>query len=250
MSRAVPYRSLVTIVALAAGFAVTGAYAAPAAEARAACSKIRQNQTLAASVSWRYTEIGTRVDQGIQRIRRGRDETRVFGRLLIAGATCKRPNGSWIVINPIGLGYDSVGMDALGNVRGSGLMKGWGIGVRGGAGGSRPRIDLQIMHCGKGNFFKTLKAIVGVPIPKVAFTFSAAKWIVGQFLPADKVRCGNVGVMNLVVYATSNGDLRLHDPNTCCYESERITDPNINNPNGGWSWLRQYDVRPVTAKAR
>lgn len=248
MTGSVPRRSAHAIVASGAGLAVMFAAvpAAPAAQSRPACSKIRQNQMLDVPVAWRYREQLSRVDNGQLRTRVLKDQTRVFGRLKIAAATCKGPGGKWIVINPAGVGYDSVGMDAVGNVRNSGLMRGWGLGIRGGAGGSSPRMALQLMHCGQDNFFKTLKAITGVPIPRVPFSVTTGLWAAGKFLPKDKVRCGNVGVKRLIVYATSTGALRMRDltATDCCTEQAHFP-----SPNGGWNFTRSYVVGPITARA-
>lgn len=233
-------------VAFAAGLALAlgCAPAAPAAQSRDGCAKLRQNQALNVPVSWRYREEFSRVDNGRLQVRRVKDVRRAFGRLAIRGATCKRSDGRWIVINPIGLGYGSFGMDAVGNIRSSGLMKGWGLGVRNGAGGSSPRVALQIMHCGQENFFKTLKVIASVPVPWMAV--GSALWIAGRFLPKDKVRCGNVGVKRLVVYATRDGELRLGDLTAadCCSEIAHFP-----SRNGGWNLTKIYSIGPITARA-
>lgn len=147
------------------------------------------------------------------------------------------------MIDPIALGYGSTGIDPAGNIRSSGLMKGWGLGVVNGAGGSSPRIALQIMHCGQGNFFKTLKVITSVPVPWMKV--GGAAWIAGKFLPKDKVRCGNVGFKQLLVYATSTGELRLGDRTAadCCTKSAHLP-----SPNGGWNFTRSYSIGPITAR--
>jgi hypothetical protein len=248
MTQSVPGRGARTTFVAVASVALAIALAAAAwrtsgAQARGACSQTREKQSLSLTVSWRYREQLSRVDNGQLQQRTVKDQTRAFGRLLIAGSTCKKPGGAWRVIDPIGVSYSSVGLGVAGNITSSGLLKGWGIGMRSGAGGSSPGIKLQIMHCGKGNFFKTLKFLAGVPVPILPFKVVAGVFVVGQFLPKDKVTCGDVGVKPLRVYASDTGVLRVADLSVaagCCTEMQHFP-----SPNGGWNYTRSYSVNPV-----
>lgn len=246
MTPSVPRRTMLATVAAVAGLAAAMAADATAAQPRAGCSQLREKQHLRVTLSWRYTVKHSRVNSSYQlEVKTLADQTRVFATLDVAGATCKRPGGRWQVIDPVGVGYSSVGIDGAGNIRDSGLMKGWGIGIRSGAGGSVPRMALQIMHCGQGNFFSTLKAITGVPLPRVGFYPSLALWGAGKLLPKDKVKCGDVGVKPLRVYASRSGAMRVADLKPYGF-GESVVIPSIpNNPNRQWTVEKAFNVKPI-----
>lgn len=250
MAPSVPRRTTVAITVAVAGLAVA-TEGAVAAQPRAGCTQLRERQHLRVTLSWRYTVKHSRVNSSYQlEVKTLADETRPFATLEIAGATCRRPGGRWHVIDPIGVGYSSVGIDGAGNIRGSGLMKGWGIGIRSGAGGSVPRISLQIMHCGRGNFFKTLKTIVGVPLPYMPFTASVAKWGAGMLLPSDKVKCGDVGVKPLRVYASTSGVMGVADFNPYGPVEKQVIPSVPNNPNLQWTVEKGYTVKRIAVAGR
>lgn len=240
--------ALATVVAIAS-LAVAPAADATAAKPRAGCAQLRQHQLVRVTLSWRYRVtvrwLSSSFSQGVRTLA---DERRPFGTLLIAGATCKRPGGSWVVIDPVGVSYSSAGMDPVGNVKGSGLMRGWGIGIRSGAGGSVPRISLQMMHCGRGNFFRTLKAIIGVPLPFLRYT-NIALWAAGHFLPSDKVTCGDVGVKQLRVYANSSGVMRVADLTPYAGQESKVSGPSPNDSSQRTTET-SYDVLPIAVASR
>jgi hypothetical protein len=216
-----------------------------AAAKRPACSELRENQRLRVTFSWRYTYAHTRVSSGKQIVRKTADETRPFATLSLGGAACKPPGGPWRMINPISFGYSSAGIDAAGNITSDGRMKGWGIGLLGTTSGGIPKMVLQVMHCGQGNFFSTLKAITGVPIPRVGFWPSLVLWGANQFLPADKVLCGDVGVRLLAIYSDAKGTFRIRDitPRPDAEVQTRL--PSKYNP---WTSTQRFDVQPIDVK--
>jgi hypothetical protein len=241
--------------ALAAVVAVASLAVAPAADAatakpRAGCTQLREHQTLRVTLSWRYrVRVRYLTSSFSQSVKTLADQTRPFGTLAVAGATCRRPGGRWVVIDPIGVAYSSAGMDPVGNLKSSGLMKGWGIGIRSGAGGSIPRISLQMMHCGRGNFFKTLKTLIGVPIPYLPFAVNVALWGAGQFLPSDKVTCGDVGVKQLRVFANPSGVIRVGDLTPYVGNESKVSGPNPNDTSQRTSET-SYDVLPIAVANR
>jgi len=221
--------------------AVGGADGAAAAPSRSGCSQTRERQFLQVKLSWRYTERLSRTYNGQLVERVIADQTRQFGTLSIGGATCKQRGGGWRVIDPIAVGYNSVGLDAVGNIQGSGLSRGWAIGIRSGAGGSAPRIALQVMHCGKGIFFSTLKEVVGVPVPKLNPLVGVGLWGAGKLLPADKVKCGDLGVKPLRAYANTSGVLRVAD-----FAVDTPTETkHFPSPNGGMNYTKQFRVQRI-----
>lgn len=247
MTRSVSHRgiSLVIVVALAGAAAVFGTALSTDTAAAASCSQLRENQRLLVTFQWRYRYYHTRVSNGKQIVRQTADETRPFATLNIGGAACKPPGARWRMIDPISFGYTSAGIDAAGNIASGGRMKGWGIGMKGATGGVIPKIVLQVMHCGRGNFFSTIKAITGVPIPRVGFWPSLVLWGAGQVLPDDKVVCGDVGQRLLAVYADTRGVLRLRDltPRPAAEVQTRL--PSRHNP---WTSTQRFDVLPIDVK--
>lgn len=233
---------------LAVVLAAAGLSLATAAEASAAppgCSSLRQNQRLGVAVQWRYYIMRTRLTQSFtQEVRILGDETRTFARLTISGATCKRRNGRWDVVDPVAVGYRSEGIDGAGKITNSDKMRGWGIGIRSAKGGAVPEIRLQVMHCGKGNFFSVLKEIVGVPLP-IGIIPSLALYGGGKLLPSDKVTCGNVGTKRLRIYANRVGLLRLVDLDPILAE-RHVIPSNPTNPNLQWTVDSGYDVKRVS----
>ena len=153
------------VVAASLALAAASAHATLRAKSAAACTQTREGQKLRVVLRFRYRSTLSRVDNGVLTQRVLQDVNRSFGILTIRAATCKRPAGGWRVIDPIGIGYSSAGLNAIGQLRGKDLIRGWGVGLKSGAGGSAPRLDLQVMHCGKDNFFKSLKFLLDVPIP-------------------------------------------------------------------------------------
>jgi hypothetical protein len=234
---------MLAAVATVAGLVAAPPGAAVAVPRSAGCSQLRQRQHAVVTLVWRYRVELSRVDNGRLTVHKLDDQTHPFGRMVIAGATCQRPGGLWQVIDPVAVGYTSTGLDGAGNLRSSGLMRGWGIGIRSGAGGSAARMALQIMHCGKGNFFRTLKTVIGVPVPGLPFTASVAKWAAGRLLPSDKQTCGDVGVKPLRVYASSSGALRVADLNPWGANETEVDAANAGT--GGWTTRRSYDVLPI-----
>jgi hypothetical protein len=246
MTHSISRRTTLAIVVAVAGLgasvgAATEAGTAAAAK-RPACSELRERQRVRVTFAWRYHVELSRVDNGVLTVHKLADQTRSFATLNIVGATCKRPGGRWRMIDPISFGYSSVGIDQRGNLVSSGLMKGWGVGIRGATTGAIPKIVLQIMHCGQGNFFRTLKAITGVPIPRVGFWPSLALWGAGQVLPADKVRCGDVGLRLLAIFADKRGALRVTDLTPNPAGETESTPGSTTNP---WSTTKSYDVKPI-----
>jgi hypothetical protein len=245
MTPSVPRRTTLAIVAAVAGLAVSlgAATSADTADAkRPACSALRERQRVQVTFAWRYHIELRRVDNGVLTVHKLTDQTKTFGTLNLIGATCKPPGARWRMIDPISFGYSSAGIDQRGTIASSGLLKGWGIGLRGATAGANPKIVLQIMHCGQGNFFRTLKAITGVPIPRVGFWPSLALWGAGQVLPADKVKCGDVGVRLLSVFAGKNGELRVADLTPNPASEQEYTPGSTTNP---WSTTKTYDVKPI-----
>lgn len=246
MTRSRPSHRYLALIASAAAMIAVAVPAQARGSAGSGCSSTRERQLLRVTLSWRYRVQLSRVDNGHLHVRTLADRTHAFGTLHVGGATCKRPGGAWRVIDPIGVGLSSVGLDGAGNIVGSGLTRGWGIGIRSGAGGSAPRMAVQVMHCGRGSFFRTLKAITGVPIPRLPFTASAALWAAGQVLPADKVTCGDVGVKALRVVATSAGLLRVVDVGRRDLRAVEVRP----GANGGWTTTKSYLVRPIAVTRR
>lgn len=248
MTQSAPHRgiSLLIVVAVAGLAAVFGAAASTDNAAAASCSQLRENQRLLVTFQWRYRYTHTRVSNGKQIVRQVVDQTRPFATLNIGGAACKPPGARWRMIDPISFGYTSAGIDAAGNITSDGRMKGWGIGMKGATSGVIPKIVLQVMHCGKGNFFSTIKAITGVPIPRVGFWPSLVLWGAGQVLPDDKVVCGDVGLRLLAVYADARGALRIRDltPRPAAEVQIRLL-PSRHNP---WTSTERYDVLPIAVK--
>ena len=205
----------VAVAALGVGFgaAATPAGAAKGAgAARAACARLRQGQAVDVRVRFHYLHTISYVNSAEQLVQHTFTDThRRFADVRIGGASCKPPGRAWRVIDPIGVGYSSAGLSSDGDVVGSGLTKGWGVGIRGGAGGSAPRIQLQVMHCGRGVFWSVVRTLNEVPIPGLQYVVDVAKWAAGLFLPADRVRCADLGVKHLRVRADRNGRLRVHD---------------------------------------
>lgn len=251
MIRPVRLNPLVALGALGAVGAATAltapasSPAAPSARSAAACTKTREGQKLQVTLAFRYRSTLSRVDQGVLRENVLQDTTRPFASLSIGGATCKRPRGGWRVIDPIGVGYVSAGLNAAGKIRGKDLVEGWGVGIKSGAGGSIPRIDLQVMHCGKGNFFNTIKTLNGVPIPGLSYAVSVVRWAAGGLLPKGKVQCGDVGTKRLRLVPRRDGTLRLVDLNPLLDETKFIQ-----GTNGNFDTHKQFRVLPVIARAR
>jgi hypothetical protein len=241
-------RGRLVLVALAAGFALLAApaHGGPAARSASACAQTREGQTLHIVLGYRYRSTLSRVDNTILYEHVLRDVKQPFATMTIGAATCLRPGGGWRVIDPIGVGYSSVGIDAAGNVRGKDLIKGWGIGITSGAGGSIPRIDVQVMHCGKGNFFKTLGLLSGVPIPGLKYVFDVARWAAGFFLPKDKVLCGDVGRTRLRVVPRQDGTLRIIQTNSELVESQFSHGDVIPD---GMNSHQEYRVLPAVVRA-
>jgi hypothetical protein len=234
------------LIAAVAGLAASVGAATSADTAAAAkppaCSELRERQRVQVTFAWRYRVEISRVDNGVLTVRKLTDQTKTFGTLNLIGATCKPPGARWRMIDPISFGYSSVGIDQRGNIASSGLLKGWGIGLRGATTGAVPKIVLQIMHCGQGNFFGTLKAITGVPIPRVPFWPSLAAWGVGQVLPSDKVKCGDVGLRLLAVFADKRGALRVTDLTPNPAGEQEVARGTTTNP---WSTRKRFDVKPI-----
>jgi hypothetical protein len=241
--------ALATVVAVASLATVLGADAT-AATSKTGCTQLRQHQLARVTLSWRYTVtirwLSSSFSQSVTTVA---DERRPFGTLLVAGATCKRPGGRWTVIDPIGVAYSSAGLDPAGSLRGSGKLKGWGIGIRSGAGGSVPRISLQMMHCGRGNFFNTLKTIIGVPFPYLRYAVDVALWAGGHFLPADRTTCGDAGVKQLRVFANPSGAMRVADLTPYAGEESKISGPSPNDTSQRTSEAK-YDVLPIAVASR
>jgi hypothetical protein len=238
------WTTLAMIAAVAGLTATVGAAtsADTAAAKRPACSELRERQRVRVTFAWRYHVEISRVDNGVLTVRKLADQTRTFGTLDLIGAACKAPGAGWRMITPISFGYSSVGIDQQGNITSSGSIKGWGIGLRGATTGANPQIVLQIMHCGQGNFFKTLKAITGVPIPRVGFLPSLALWGAGMVLPSDKVKCGDVGLRLLSVFADQRGALRVTDRTPNPASEVEYTRGSTTNP---WSTKKSFDVKPI-----
>ena len=247
MTPSVPHRgiSLLIAVAVAGLAAVFGAAGSTGTAAAASCSQLRENQRLLVTFQWRYRYFHTRVSNGKQIVRQTADETRPFATLNIGGAACKPPGARWRMIDPISFGYTSAGIDGAGNITSSGRMKGWGIGMKRVTGGVIPTIGLQVMHCGKGNFFSTIKAITGVPIPRVTFWPSLVLWGAGQVLPDDKVVCGDVGQRLLSIYADARGVLRIRDLTSRPAAEVQTRLPSRHNP---WTSTQRFDVLPIAVK--
>jgi hypothetical protein len=236
--------TLGVVVALTALGASIGAatVADTAAAKRPACAQLRENQRVRVTFSWRYSYQHTRPSNGKQIVRKVTEETRPFATLSMGGAACKPPGARWRMIDPVSFGYTSVGINEHGDLVGDNRMKGWGIGIRKATGGFVPEIVLQVMHCGKGNFFSTIKAITGVPIPRVGFWPSLALWGAGQVLPNDKVVCGDVGQRLLWVYADNHGALRVHDVTAHPAAEVQTRLPSNQNP---WTSTQRFDVLPI-----
>ncbi len=220
------------------------AHAAVSARAAAACSQTREGQRLRVLLRFRYRDTLSRVDNGVFRQTVLRDVKRTFAVLTVRAATCKRPSGSWRVIDPVGVGFVSVGINAIGDLRGKDVVRGWGIGLKSGAGGSIPRLDLQVMHCGKDNFFKSLKRLFDVPIPFLHYTDDVARLLVGRQLPDDKVVCGDVGTTTLRVVPRKDGRIRIADSDHTVNETKFVA-----SPNGGYNSAQVYRVLPVVVQA-
>ena len=237
---------LVAILLLAAGRAqlAAPAHASVSARAAAACTQTREGQKLRVLLRFRYRDTLSRVDNGVFRQTVLRDVTRTFAVLTIRAATCKRPNGTWRVIDPIGIGFTSVGINAIGDLRGKDVVRGWGIGLKSGAGGSIPRMDLQVMHCGKDNFFKSLKLLFDVPIPFLHYTDDFTRYLVGKQLPDDKVVCGDVGTTTLRVVPRRDGTIRIADSDHTVNETKFVA-----SPNGGYNSAKVYRVLPAVVQA-
>jgi hypothetical protein len=248
MTPSVPRRTTLAIIAAVAGLGASlgaATSADTAAAKRPACSELRENQRVRVTFSWRYRYGHTRVSNGKQIVRKVTDETRPFATLNIGAAACKPPGAPWRMIDPISSGYTSVGINEHGDLEGDNRMKGWGIGIRGATTGAIPKVVLQIMHCGKGNFFSTIKAITGVPIPRVGFWPSLALWGAGQVLPDDKVVCGDVGQRLLAVYADNQGKLRVRDLTLRPAAEVQSRLPSKYNP---WTSTQRFDVLPIEVK--
>lgn len=243
--------ALIALALLVAGLVLVASrveIAAPAdaavsARAAAACTKTREGQNLRVVMRFRYRDTLSRVDNGVFRQTVLRDVTRTFAVLRIRAATCKRPGGGWRVIDPLGVGYSSVGLNAIGEIRGKDVVRGWAVGIKSGAGGSIPRMNLQVMHCGKDNFFKTLKSLLDVPVPFLDDTIDAARWLYGKSLPDDKVVCGNVGTRTIRVVPRSDGTLRIAEVDDTINETKFVA-----SPNGGWNSAKVYRVLPAVVQ--
>jgi hypothetical protein len=213
---------------------------APAASAKKpACQKLHQRQYRTVELSFRYLQTRSRVTSSEQLEQHtDRDETHRFATLTIGGASCLKPGKGWFVVDPIGVGFSSVGLSSDGDIRSDGYVKGWGIGIRGGQGGSHPRINVQAMHCGEGVFWKSVKALNDVPIPGLSYITEVARWVGGLFLPDDKVKCGNLGTVVLNVRAGRGGKLRVHT------NDKTKTEQLLLRGADDWTTRKQYDVLP------
>jgi hypothetical protein len=214
------------------------AAAAPAAAKKPACTKLHQRQRLTIDVSFHYLHTRSMVNSQQQLIQKTlADVDHRIGRLVVGGAACLKPGKGWKVVDPIGVGFSSVGLSSDGDIHSDGLTKGWGIGIRGGQGGSSPHMRVQVMHCGQDVFWKSVKALNSVPIPGLSFVFDVARWVAGMFLPDDKVRCANLGVMRLDVRAGRGGRLRVRERT-----HDSPTEYRIVQGSDGWTDRRQFTI--------
>lgn len=214
-----------------------------AAEAAPACQKLEENQRLTVSLRYRYLHQRSFVtSQGAFTQRTYTDETDRFARLTIGGATCKHPRKGWHVIDPIGVGFRSAGLSSDGDIRGDGLKKGWGIGIRGGEGGHAPRIDVQVMHCGGDVFWSTVKKLNSIPIPGLAYVVGVVKWAAGALLPDDTVECADLGTKTLRVVAGPRGGLRVHEHDATVGETWSA------QGRDGWTTSKRYLIQPIVVR--
>jgi len=224
--------------------ALAPAVAAAPADAAPACKKLKEGQRLHVSIRYRYIHTRSMVSNGVLHETRYKDVTDRFARMTIEGATCKEPRSGWRVIDPIGVGFRSGGLSSDGDIRGDGLKKGWGIGIRGGEGGSSPRIHLQVMHCGEDVFWSFVKKLNSIPIPGLAFVVGVAKWAGGHLLPDDKIECADLGGKTLQVVAGPRGGLRVHEHDNAQSETWIATSTD------GWTTRKMYDVLPIVVRRR
>jgi hypothetical protein len=211
---------------------------------RPACVKLLENQRLTVGISFRYRHTLSLYANGQFQQKVLTNTHKQFGTVEIGGATCLKPGVGWRVVSPIGVGYSSKGLSSDGHIRSKGLTKGWGIGIRRGAGGSAPRISLQLMHCGKGVFYQNLHKLLSVPIPGLRFIYSVGRWLGGLFLPFphDKLKCANNGTQEMQVYADANGHLRVRADNRGQTESKVI----VPDPQTHVVDARMFDIETIS----
>jgi len=223
----------------------SGAVESPRAPAVGpACSKTRENRRVTIGVSFRYRHQLSNYSNGRLFQKVYTDSKRRFGKIVVGGVTCnQRGKKGWKLLSPVGVGYTSKGLSAGGAIRGKGLTRGWGIGIRKGAGGSSPTFKLQLMHCGKGVFWKNVKELAGLPWPFLKYTYTVAIWIGGKFLPEDKIKCANNGYLTIRVSADKHGRLRVKAADHSVTESWSYRDRPTDNLTS-----KSYPIESVTVK--
>jgi hypothetical protein len=217
-----------------------------AADARArdssGCMRTREGQRLLVGLSFQYTFVRSifTMQQGSQKV--FEDRNYPYAALRIGGTTCEVRRGRWRALDPVRVGLASVGLGPTGQPRGKGRVKGWGAGISFAAPGVVPRVDLQVMYCSKGTFFRNLKFLANVPLPWTKYIFSVVQWGVGLLLPGnDKVKCQDVGVMKLRMLATSTGELRVVAVNQPFGVEEVNTSP-AGSQTPGWTFTQRWNV--------
>lgn len=193
---------------------------------RAGCSAVKEGQQRTIRFQFEYEDSVSRVDSNgyhsktvLSRVRRA------FGKMVVRAATCKVPGGRWRVLDPVGVGYSSVGVDATGRVRSEGHRRGWAIGLRSGRGGSKPRMNVQVMRCGQSRFFSSLKSLADIPIPGISYAADVIKFAFGRRLPKDAVSCRSLGTVKVSIGATRSGRLRIYFAQRTTRAIRRASDP-------------------------
>jgi hypothetical protein len=199
--------ALVTVATMA----IAGSIAADAsARDSSGCMRTREGQRLLVGLSFHYKYISTyfTMQTGSSKVLDEYDQA--FAALRIGGTTCEVRPGVWRALEPIRAGVASLGLSPDGQPRGNDRVKGWGAGISFAAPGMVPRVDLQVMYCSKGAFFRNLKFLESIPIPWTKPIFSVLQWGVGLFLPGvDKVKCQDMGTTSLRMRGDKEGALRV-----------------------------------------
>ena len=185
---------------------------------RSGCDDIRQDQEIGFTFRQRFEHFAYDTSMvPASDIWRRPDQLYPMGNVRIGAITC-RVGRTWRILSPVALDYSSDGLDAIGQLRGSGLAKGLAIGLTGGRGPRQirdPYVDVAAMSCGKGVLWSLIETVAGkagpkllarVPNPygqalKLAFTYGL------RFLPKDKVKCKALSSYRLELGVSRSGRL-------------------------------------------
>jgi hypothetical protein len=200
--------------------AATATSSSPARKPKpSSCSATRQNQSV--TIRFRFHDHLYHVyggqPEGLppQTVNVRPPHNHRFGTVTIGAATCHSPKG-WRVISPMNVNSSSRGIFVDANKKleltGKGPGEGWGIAIDSVHHGS---MYVRAVACRQGHLWKDINEIRSFPIPG-GYVVSLLQWAANAFipLPQDKVRCGNLGVDRLHIFASHTGTLRVTSPSS------------------------------------